>query len=128
MGSTTPDDGLSVRVSPLLAYALATLEGSIDFGTHALLEARLTESLALTKAALIVDMAEVEFCDSSGLNSFVRIIREARQRGVTLVVVGMRGRVANVFNVTRIAQELYLKPDLETAIRWLETGRTGDAS
>jgi anti-sigma B factor antagonist len=79
--------------------------------------------------ALIVDMSAVDFCDSSGLNVFAQTIRKARSRGVALVVVGLRDRVARVFNVTQIDQAMHALPDLETAVRWLETGSAGtDAS
>lgn len=126
--------GLSIRVDTVISYAVATLEGSIDFGTHGVLEERLTEALTLTRASLIVDMTRVEFCDSSGLSVFARMMRQTRARGVTLVVVGLHGRVAQVFSVTRMDHGMYLHPDLETAVRWLETGQsgqlgqTGDAS
>lgn len=127
VGATTPRRGLTVQVESLISYAVATVEGSVDFGTHALLEERLTHALTLTRAALIVDMAGVEFCDSSGLSVFARMIRQTRVRGVALVVVGLHGRVANVFAMTRMDHGVYLYPDLESAVRWLETGQTGQA-
>jgi anti-anti-sigma factor len=120
---------LSVQVSRLTVYALVSVIGSVDFGTYSILSEQMDQALELTRVALIVDMSAVDFCDSSGLNVFAQTIRKARSRGVALVVVGLRDRVARVFNVTQIDQAMHALPDLETAVRWLETGSTGtDAS
>jgi anti-anti-sigma factor len=120
---------LSVQVSRLTVYALVSVIGSVDFGTYSILSEQMDHALQLTRVALIVDMSAVDFCDSSGLNVFAQTIRKARSRGVALVVVGLRDRVARVFNVTQIDQAMHALPDLETAVRWLETGSTGtDAS
>jgi anti-anti-sigma factor len=120
---------LSVQVSRLTVYALVSVIGSVDFGTYSILSEQMDQALELTRVALIVDMSAVDFCDSSGLNVFAQTIRKARSRGVALVVVGLRDRVARVFNVTQIDQAMHALPDLETAVRWLETGSAGtDAS
>jgi anti-anti-sigma factor len=120
---------LSVQVSRLTVYALVSVIGSVDFGTYSILSEQMDHALELTRVALIVDMSAVDFCDSSGLNVFAQTIRKARSRGVALVVVGLRDRVARVFNVTQIDQAMHALPDLETAVRWLETGSAGtDAS
>lgn len=128
MDSPSPGSGLSVQVETLLGYAVATAEGSIDFGTHAALEERLAHALTLTRAALIVDMSGVVFCDSSGLSVFGRMMRQTRARAMTLVVVGLRDRVASVFAMTRMDQGLFIHSTLENAVRWLETGHADDAS
>jgi anti-sigma B factor antagonist len=106
----------------LVGYALVTAAGSIDFSTHALLDEHLDQALQLTRIAVIVDMTEVNFCDSSGLNAFARARRQAIARGITIVAVGLHDRVELVFGITGLDQAFYPQPDLETALRWLETG------
>ncbi|HEU5157367.1 MAG TPA: anti-sigma factor antagonist [Streptosporangiaceae bacterium] len=118
------DPALSVRVSELAGYAVVTAAGSIDFTTRATLEEHLEQALELTRLAVIVDLTDVEFCDSTGLNTFARIRRQATARGVVVVTAGLRDRVKDVFTMTRLTQAFYAQPDLETAIRWLENGST----
>ncbi|MFG2000663.1 STAS domain-containing protein [Spirillospora sp. NPDC048911] len=124
MTDVEPSDGMSVRVDRLSVYSVMTVEGSIDFGTHERLGERLTEALELTRTAVIVDMAAVGFCDSAGLRVFARAIRETRMRGMSLVVTGLHGRVANVFEMTGLAQEMFVRTDVESAVSWLETGQS----
>lgn len=128
MTDTEPSDGMSVQVDRLSVYAVVTVEGSIDFGTHERLAERLTEALALTEVAVIMDMAAVSFCDSAGLRVFARTIRETRMRGMSLVVTGLHGRVANVFAMTGLQQEMFVQPDVDSAVSWLETGQSRLAS
>jgi anti-sigma B factor antagonist len=115
---------LEVQVGTVSAYAVVTVTGPVDFGTHAVLQERLDEAMALTQAAVIVDMAAVGFCDSSGLRVFARAVRQARPRAIALVVTGLQDQVAYVFTTTGIDQALFLEPDVESAVRWLEGGRS----
>jgi anti-anti-sigma factor len=123
-----PPEELSVRLDTALGYAVATVEGPIDLGNHTVLAERLAQALTLSGAALVVDMSAVGFCDSSGLGVFARMIRETRVRGMTLVLTGLRERVADLFTMTRLDQEIYLQPSVDSALHWLETGQPAGSS
>ncbi|HEX6469884.1 MAG TPA: STAS domain-containing protein [Streptosporangiaceae bacterium] len=113
---------LTVQLSQLGEYAVVAAAGSIDFSTHELLEEELNRALKLTRTAVIVDVADVTFCDSTGLNAFVRARRLATARGIVVVIAGLRDRVEYVFGITHLDRAFYSQPDTETAIRWLENG------
>jgi anti-sigma B factor antagonist len=117
-----PKPALTVRVSQLAGYAVVTAAGTIDFTTRAVLEEQLNQALRLTRLAVIVDLTEVDFCDSTGLNTFARIRRQATALGVVVVTAGLRDRVKDAFTMTRLTQAFYAQSDLETAVRWLENG------
>jgi anti-sigma B factor antagonist len=116
------DPALTVRVSQRAGYAVVTVIGSIDVTTHDLLGEQLDRALHLTRLAVIVDLSEVDFCDSTGLNTFTQAHRKVTARGITMVTAGLRDRVEYVFAVTRLKQAFYAQPDLDTAVRWLENG------
>jgi anti-sigma B factor antagonist len=116
------EPALTVQVSRLGEYAVVAAAGSIDFSTHELLESELNQALKLTRTAMIVDVGDVTFCDSTGLNTFVRARRLATARGIVVVIVGLRDRVGYVFGITHLDKAFYSQPDTETAIRWLENG------
>ncbi|TYK49459.1 STAS domain-containing protein [Actinomadura decatromicini] len=113
---------LTVQVSDLAGYALVSVSGSIDYHTHPALAEQLDQAITATRLAVIVDMAHVDFCDSSGLNCFARAYQRAHTRGISLVAAGLRDRVHRVFTMTGLDFGVYLQPDLETAVRWLENG------
>ncbi|MCW2884914.1 MAG: anti-sigma factor antagonist [Streptosporangiaceae bacterium] len=114
------ESALNIQLTRLTAYAVATLVGEIDFTNRERLEVQLLQALDTTRTALIVDMAEVTFCDSSGLNTFVRVLRRTRVHGKTLVLVGVHHRVTHVFKMTGLEREIPRYADVETAFRWLE--------
>jgi stage II sporulation protein AA (anti-sigma F factor antagonist) len=113
---------LLITTSVLGGHTLATLTGEVDFSTQELLHDRLSRALARTRTALIVDLANVGFCDSSGLGAFIRLTLEASVHGVTLVLVGVHGRVAGLLATTRMDVAFYIRSDVEAAIRWLDGG------
>jgi anti-anti-sigma factor len=113
---------LRVRISQVGGYAVVTAAGSIDLTTRALLEDHLDRAIQQTRLAVIVDLSEVEFCDSIGLNTFTRARRKATARGMVMVVVGLHNRVEYTFAVTRLDQAFYPQPDLQAALEWLENG------
>jgi anti-sigma B factor antagonist len=121
------DQALTMRVSEQAGYAVVVAAGSIDAITRDLLDEQLDRALELTRLAVIVDLSEVGFCDSTGLDTFVQARRKATARGVTMVIVGLRNRVEYVFTITQLEEAFFAQPDLETAIRWLENGSTGQA-
>lgn len=116
------EPALTVQVSQLAGYAVVTVAGTIDFTTRDVLEEHLDQALQLTRVAVIVDLTEVDFCDSTGLNTFARIRRQATALGIVVITAGLRDRVKDAFTMTRLAQAFYAQPDLETAVRWLENG------
>jgi anti-sigma B factor antagonist len=116
------DQALTVRVSQREGYAVVTVTGSIDVTTHDRLAEQLERALHLTQLAVIVDLSEVDFCDSTGLNTFTQAHRKVTARGITMVTAGLQDRVEYVFAVTRLKQAFHAQPDLDSAVRWLENG------
>ncbi|HEY7484684.1 MAG TPA: STAS domain-containing protein [Streptosporangiaceae bacterium] len=122
------DSALTVAVSQLAGYAVVTAIGSIDATTRALLDERLDQALQLTRLAVIVDLTGVDFCDSTGLNTFVQALRKATARGTIMVTAGLRKRAEYVFAVTRLEEAFYSQPDLDAALQWLENGSADSVS
>jgi anti-sigma B factor antagonist len=121
------DPVLTVRVSELAGYVVVSATGSIDATTRAVLDEQLGHSLERTRQGVIVDLSEVDFCDSTGLDSFVQARRKATTRGLIVVIAGLRDRVAYVFGITQLKEAFHAQPDLVTALQWLEYGNNGRA-
>jgi len=116
---------LSLRASLLAGYGLVTIYGEIDFSNHAWLEAKLAESLGTARTALILDLAELAYCDSSAVAALMRISRLAQGRGLLLELVAVHGRVRQILHHMGLDRHLHMHPDLESAVRWLESGDEG---
>lgn len=61
------------------------LRGELDMGSTRILEDRLTR-LRAKKRAVVLDLAELEFIDSTGLHLLVRTVADARTDGWNLSI------------------------------------------
>jgi anti-sigma B factor antagonist len=95
-------DELDVDGVPVL-----TLHGDLDIGTAPRLCWRIDEARRKWIRALVLDLSETDFCDSTGLRALAGAERElAAQRGRLVVVVPATGPVARLFDVAG-ARELF---------------------
>ncbi|MEV6286213.1 STAS domain-containing protein [Kribbella sp. NPDC051770] len=80
---------------------VATVSGELDFGTtNDLLAAG--EPVVSAGRALILDLAGLSFCDSSGLGALVQLHRAADAAGGSLTLAAPQPRVESVLRVTML--------------------------
>jgi anti-sigma B factor antagonist len=112
---------LSVQVKKLTAYAVVTASGAVEGGTRPVLIHHLNKALQMTRVAVIMDMSAVEYCDFSGLSAIAHTFRQAKPPAPSLVLVDPTDRLKRVMSATAL-EPVYAHADLESAVRWLETG------
>jgi anti-sigma B factor antagonist len=64
---------------------------------------------------LVLDLAGLEFLDSSGLGAMVAILKALGSRGA-LVVCGVHGAVQSLFQLTRMDKVFVIVPGREEAV------------
>ena len=94
--ATTSDDVGGLRVS---------LRGECDLAVREELVATLLAAVGRS-AVVTVDLAEVDFLDSSGVHGLVTAYHAAKREGVPLHVVNAGGVVADVLDLTGVAELL----------------------
>jgi anti-sigma B factor antagonist len=78
-----------------------SVAGEIDLYTAPRLHSELMSALAAgTPVQLVVDMAGVEFCDSTGMNVLLAAQRRAREVGGDLQLASPRPAIKKVLHVT----------------------------
>jgi anti-sigma B factor antagonist len=78
------------------------LGGEIDMKCSAKLKNKFKEIYKDKPPVLIVDMAEVEFMDSSGLATLVGVLKWCRLNGSELRLAGLTKSVRNIFEICRL--------------------------
>ncbi|WP_431976926.1 STAS domain-containing protein [Micromonospora haikouensis] len=91
--------------------ACLRLAGELDMSTAPELTAVLDRLTEQGERHLLVDLAELTFCDSTGIAAFVRGDNRATARGGWLRVTGATGRVERVLRLTGLAEVLGCPPD-----------------
>ncbi len=82
------------------------LSGELDFAGLELFEAELTALERGSPALLILDLSELSFLDSSGLNFILQANRRAAEEGRRLVIVRGDERVQRIFDWTGVTRSL----------------------
>ncbi|SCL28129.1 anti-anti-sigma factor [Micromonospora rhizosphaerae] len=87
------------------------LAGELDISTAPALNAAIDRLADEGERQLLVDLSELNFCDSTGIAAFVRGDNRASADGGWLRVTGATGRVQRVLQVTGLAEVLRYDAD-----------------
>lgn len=79
------------------------LNGELDLMSESALRDKLC---AVRCSTLQVDLSKLRFCDASGLTALMAAKRERELEGCRVAIVGARGIVRRVFEITGYAEEL----------------------
>lgn len=103
---TTPPPPLELLSSYADGVLLIEASGEIDMATAPELSSAIDSAHIETKS-VVVDLANVEFLDSSALNALVHSRRELATRGIGFHIVSPADRaVRRVFEITHLTDEL----------------------
>jgi anti-sigma B factor antagonist len=94
------DDGLTTKVVRHLDYRVLMVAGEIDMYTAPRLGEQIFELIDEGTQPLVVDLAGVSFCDSTGLNLAAAARKHAACHGVVFACAGLNARVDRVFRMT----------------------------
>jgi anti-sigma B factor antagonist len=103
------DGLLTIEVGPQHETCLMRVTGELDLSSAATFERELHRVLADGQLkSVILDLADLEFIDSSGLQSLVRLTRWSRQDGDHLRVIPPEGEADAVLRLSGIRDLLPL--------------------
>ncbi|WP_327111583.1 STAS domain-containing protein [Streptomyces sp. NBC_01341] len=102
---------------PADSVAVLTVAGEIDVDSAPALRTKAMELIRRGRPHIVLDLAPLEFCDSSGLNTMIGILRYAKDRHGSLTLVAAPPHVARLLDVTGVG---VLMPVLPTASEALE--------
>lgn len=93
------------------AVTVLHLAGELDMGTAPELESAVEALVEADRSRLLLQLAELEFCDSAGLNSFIRGDRRCRRQGGWLRITAARGHVKRVVELSGIDEVLVYRDE-----------------
>jgi len=80
--------------------AVLHLAGELDLSTAPTLDAAIDEVLGDGRTGIVLDLAEVTFCDSTGMSAFIRGHHLCTAAGGALRLTGATGVVARVLAIS----------------------------
>ena len=105
---------MDLNISECGGQAVVTLSGELDVADAA----RVVAALAVTvvrQRQIIVDLAGLEFIDSSGLAALIRIRKQARHAGGDVLIAAPQHQVLRVLAVTRMLDDFSIYASVDEA-------------
>lgn len=109
-------DGIKVRQEERSGATILAPEGDVDLSSSTVLRDAIRRALASKPGRLVVDLARVEYMDSSGVATLVEALQNARKTAARLVLCGLNPRVYTVFEIARLHTVFKIAPTLDAAL------------
>lgn len=109
----TMDDGIEVLL----------LEGEIDLHYAPVLRSLLQGKVAGRCPALVLDLHQVSFIDSSGLAAIIEYFRDAAEYGGVLCLVGLNDSLQTIFEIVRLDKVIPIFASMVLAKAALAAGK-----
>ena len=93
------------------------LTGRLDASSAKNLKERVVSLVKENRVKLIVDMAGVDFIDSSGLGSLVSSLRAVNEKDGDVKVAALQKQVRSIFELTRLHRIFGIFDDVEAAMK-----------
>jgi anti-anti-sigma factor len=107
---------LTVSTEQRPPVVVISVAGELDMATAPQLQEQITEQLEKGHSRLVFDLAEVSFCDSTGLSVFVRAKNSCDQvNGVVRLAAPQRG-VLRILQVSGLVEVLHTYPTVDEAV------------
>jgi anti-sigma B factor antagonist len=98
------------------ALAVLALTGELDMASAPVFQEHVDALVATGTIQVVVDIAGLSFCDSAGLNAFIRGDRQCAVRGGWLRLTHAQGHVARVIEMSGLHEVLTLRPESDGAV------------
>ncbi|MEU0990994.1 STAS domain-containing protein [Streptomyces sp. NPDC005953] len=105
-----------IEVRPMAGALVVVLAGELDHDTAPPLRDALAEGVAARPGSIVVDCAELGFCDSTGLNVLLRARIEAQEAGSVLELSALQPQVARMFDITGADTVFTVHDSLDAAL------------
>lgn len=107
---------LTLETREVDGRTVISVGGEIDVYTAPKLRDTVTELVGAGAYDLVIDLAAVEFLDSTGLGVLVGGLKKVRANDGSLSLVCDQERLLKIFRITGLAKVFDIHPDQETAL------------
>jgi anti-sigma B factor antagonist len=110
----------SVSQQTIGTTPVVSVQGEIDVYSAPALKDALSALLETRSSAVVVDLTEVGFLDSTGLGALVAARTSATDAGARLAVVCDRDRILKLFRITGLDGVFDIFPTVDAAVQGLD--------
>jgi len=97
------EDGMEIVTNERDGVVTLSLKGRLDFSSSTTLKERVLDQMNEGRRQFVVNMAQVDFINSSGLGTLVSVLKEVRLAKGRLVLVNLGTYVQEIFEITQLS-------------------------
>ena len=96
--------------------AVVKAEGEIDLNTSSVFQQDLLKVSDESPQRIVIDLSDVDYMDSSGIASLVKLLSHSRKEGFGMVLVSPQKRVQSVLEITRLSTIFDIRDSVDEAM------------
>ncbi len=108
---------MKVRTQDYNDVAVVELQGELDNESIELFQNTITDVIAAHKAGIVLDMSDVGFIDSAGLEQLLCVREYCNENDCQLRLAGLDETLTKILEVTRLENEFERYAELAEAVR-----------
>jgi len=108
---------ITIQLREMRGVAILDMSGRITLGDGSVvLRETVREQIASGKQAIIINLGDVTYMDSSGLGELISAFTTAKNRGATLKLLDLTKRIRNLMEITKLYTVFDIYDDEDAAI------------
>ncbi len=116
---------MEINVTEANGVAILGLQGRLDLSSGSTLKEHVKKLFAEEKTNVHLNLAGVEFINSSGLGSLVSIMKETRLRKGRLTLSNLASYVQEIFDITQLSHIFEIFTSQDEAVSSYQTANVG---
>lgn len=96
-------------------FEVLTISGEVDASSSIELDLAIAKCVGDGCHRILTDCHALEYISSAGLGVFMSYIEEFKEKGIVMVLFGMRDKVAHTFSILGLSDLLHIVPGREEA-------------
>ncbi|WP_433248317.1 STAS domain-containing protein [Streptosporangium sp. CA-135522] len=101
--------------------SLLALAGELDYTNAERLHHDLQEAIGRESRDLVIDLSDLAFCDSTGIQIFLNIRKLVHDRGRDIALAGLQPRLERLFHLTGLIHAFDIQPTVGEAVEALRS-------
>jgi anti-sigma B factor antagonist len=110
---------VDISVRHLRSVAVFDLSGDVTGQAVGELTTAYDEAVKIAPDAILLDFADVEYINSTGIAVLVTLLARARKEGRRMAACGLTAHYREIFTVTRLSDYIEMFDDEQQALRSL---------
>jgi anti-anti-sigma factor len=106
---------LEVTLQEREGVAVLALHGDVNASAEAALQSAYGEATSSDPGAVVLDFAEVDYINSTGIALIVGLLAQARARDVEVRATGLSDHYREIFEITRLADFMTIEEEEDHA-------------